>query len=89
MKRRTSFTQRFKFRSQGLEFSFNQLFDLINSRRQTFQINRFYTHRFFEMARKHLSTSGVLSFSMLAVLLSISAHQFLDDTTSDLLDLGT
>ena len=30
----------------------------------TFQINRFYTHRFFEMARKHLATGGMLSFSM-------------------------
>jgi spermidine synthase len=30
----------------------------------TFQINRFYTHRFFEMAKKHLATGGVLSFSM-------------------------
>jgi spermidine synthase len=30
----------------------------------TFQINRFYTHRFFELARKHLSAGGVLSFSM-------------------------
>ncbi len=30
----------------------------------TFQINRFYTDRFFELARKHLSEGGVLSFSM-------------------------
>lgn len=30
----------------------------------TFQINRFYTRRFFELARRHLSTGGVLSFSM-------------------------
>ena len=30
----------------------------------TFQINRFYTDRFFELARKHLSEDGVLSFSM-------------------------
>jgi spermidine synthase len=30
----------------------------------TFQINRFYTHRFFELAKKHLSPGGVLSFSM-------------------------
>jgi len=30
----------------------------------TFQINRFYTSRFFELARKHLATGGVLSFSM-------------------------
>ncbi len=30
----------------------------------TFQINRFYTHRFFEMAKKHLATGGMLSFSM-------------------------
>ena len=30
----------------------------------TFQINRFYTHRFFEMAKKHLAPGGVLSFSM-------------------------
>jgi spermidine synthase len=30
----------------------------------TFQINRFYTDRFFELARKHLSPGGVLSFSM-------------------------
>jgi spermidine synthase len=30
----------------------------------TFQINRFYTHRFFEMAKNHLSVGGVLSFSM-------------------------
>ena len=30
----------------------------------TFQINRFYTSRFFELARKHLAASGVLSFSM-------------------------
>jgi spermidine synthase len=31
---------------------------------ETFQINRFYTHRFFEIARKHLANGGVLSFSM-------------------------
>jgi spermidine synthase len=30
----------------------------------TFQINRFYTHRFFEIAKEHLSSGGVLSFSM-------------------------
>jgi len=30
----------------------------------TFQINRFYTNRFFELAREHLSPAGVLSFSM-------------------------
>ncbi len=30
----------------------------------TFQLNRFYTHRFFELARKHLSVGGVLSFAM-------------------------
>ncbi len=30
----------------------------------TFQINRFYTDRFFELALKHLSKAGVLSFSM-------------------------
>ncbi len=30
----------------------------------TFQINRFYTRRFFDLARKHLADSGVLSFSM-------------------------
>ena len=30
----------------------------------TFQINRFYTDRFFELAREHLSPEGVLSFSM-------------------------
>jgi spermidine synthase len=30
----------------------------------TFQINRFYTDTFFEMARKHLVKDGVLSFSM-------------------------
>ncbi|MBE9544776.1 MAG: hypothetical protein IMF02_09815 [Proteobacteria bacterium] len=30
----------------------------------TFQINRFYTDRFFELAREHLSPQGVLSFSM-------------------------
>jgi len=30
----------------------------------TFQINRFYTSRFFELARKHLAAGGVLSFSM-------------------------
>lgn len=30
----------------------------------TFQVNRFYTNAFFEMARKHLAKNGVLSFSM-------------------------
>ena len=30
----------------------------------TFQINRFYTNRFFELTRKHLAAGGVLSFSM-------------------------
>ena len=30
----------------------------------TFQINRFYTRRFFELARRHLSNGGVLSFAM-------------------------
>ena len=30
----------------------------------TFQVNRFYTDAFFEMARKHLAKDGVLSFSM-------------------------
>ncbi len=30
----------------------------------TFQVNRFYTGRFFELARKHLADDGVLSFSM-------------------------
>jgi spermidine synthase len=30
----------------------------------TFQVNRFYTQRFFEMAKKRLSTGGVLGFSM-------------------------
>jgi spermidine synthase len=30
----------------------------------TFQVNRFYTDVFFEMARKHLVKDGVLSFSM-------------------------
>jgi len=30
----------------------------------TFQINRFYTDRFFELAQKRLSSEGVLSFSM-------------------------
>jgi spermidine synthase len=30
----------------------------------TFQINRFYTDRFFELAREHLAPNGVLSFSM-------------------------
>lgn len=31
---------------------------------ETFQINRFYTDRFFELAKDHLSKNGVLSFSM-------------------------
>jgi spermidine synthase len=30
----------------------------------TFEINRFYTDRFFELARQHLTASGVLCFSM-------------------------
>ncbi len=30
----------------------------------TFQINRFFTDRFFELARHHLSPNGVLSFAM-------------------------
>ena len=30
----------------------------------TFQINRFYTDRFFELARDHLTNEGVLSFAM-------------------------
>jgi spermidine synthase len=30
----------------------------------TFQMNRFYTDRFFELAQKRLSSKGVLSFSM-------------------------
>jgi len=30
----------------------------------TFQINRFYTGRFFELAKSHLAENGVLSFSM-------------------------
>jgi len=30
----------------------------------TFQINRFFTDRFFELARRHLASQGVLSFSM-------------------------
>ena len=30
----------------------------------TFQVNRFYTDRFFELALAHLSETGVLSFSM-------------------------
>jgi spermidine synthase len=30
----------------------------------TFQINRFFTDRFFDMAKKHLSQHGILSFSM-------------------------
>ncbi|MGD8971780.1 MAG: hypothetical protein PVJ56_00665 [Desulfobacterales bacterium] len=30
----------------------------------TFQMNRFYTDRFFELARQHLSPRGVLAFSM-------------------------
>ena len=30
----------------------------------TFQINRFYTDGFFEMAGKHLAANGILSFSM-------------------------
>lgn len=31
---------------------------------ETYQINRFYTDGFFDIARKHLSPNGVLSFSM-------------------------
>ena len=31
---------------------------------ETYQINRFYTDRFFELAKDHLSKNGVLSFSM-------------------------
>ena len=31
---------------------------------ETFQINRFYTQRFFKLARKKLAEDGVLSFSM-------------------------
>jgi len=31
---------------------------------ETFQINRFYTDKFFALARQHLSGQGVLSFSM-------------------------
>jgi len=31
---------------------------------ETFQINRFYTDRFFELAKSHLAKQGVLSFSM-------------------------
>jgi len=31
---------------------------------ETFQVNRFYTDRFFELAKDHLSKNGVLSFSM-------------------------
>jgi len=30
----------------------------------TFQVNRFYTASFFEMARQHLARDGILSFSM-------------------------
>ena len=30
----------------------------------TYQINRFYTDRFFELAKNHLSTNGILSFAM-------------------------
>ena len=30
----------------------------------TFQINRFYTDRFFELAKTHLSKNGILSFAM-------------------------
>jgi spermidine synthase len=30
----------------------------------TFQINRFYTDRFFELAKDHLTKTGILSFSM-------------------------
>jgi spermidine synthase len=30
----------------------------------TFQINRFYTKRFFELAAKHLNENGILSFTM-------------------------
>jgi spermidine synthase len=30
----------------------------------TFQVNRFYTGRFFELAKSHLTENGVLSFSM-------------------------
>ena len=30
----------------------------------TFQINRFYTDRFFELAKQHLAATGVLCFSM-------------------------
>jgi spermidine synthase len=30
----------------------------------TFQINRFFTDRFFAMARRHLSRNGILSFAM-------------------------
>ena len=31
---------------------------------ETFQINRFYTDRFFELAKTHLTPGGILSFSM-------------------------
>jgi spermidine synthase len=31
---------------------------------ETFQTNRFFTHNFFRLAKRHLSAKGVLSFSM-------------------------
>jgi spermidine synthase len=45
----------------------NKIYDaiIVNlSEPDTFQINRFYTDRFFALARRHLARHGVLSFAM-------------------------
>jgi spermidine synthase len=45
----------------------NKIYDaiIVNlSEPNTFQINRFFTDRFFAMARRHLAQNGVLSFAM-------------------------
>ncbi len=45
----------------------NKIYDaiIVNlSEPDTFQINRFFTDRFFDLARRHLASHGVLSFAM-------------------------
>ena len=46
----------------------NKIYDtiIVNlSEPDTFQINRFFTDRFFDLARRHLAPHGVLSFAMM------------------------
>ena len=45
----------------------NKIYDaiIVNlSEPDTYQVNRFFTDRFFDLARRHLARNGVLSFSM-------------------------